>query len=240
MTTNSWNNERIAKEYSELEFPNTYHLAYRDLPEIITKHVTGKKALDFGCGTGRSTRFLERLGFDVVGIDIAENMLTQAKEIDPTGQYELVTNNNYDHLGLGQLDLIQSIFTFDNIFGLETRQNILKNLKELLKPNGTMICLDANPLLYHNESASFTTKDFPENKAAKTGDIVKVIMNDVEDKTPIHDVFWTEDDYRDLFESVSFHVEKIYRPLGKPDEPFEWKMETTIPPWLIFVLNNDL
>ncbi|MFH1355524.1 MAG: class I SAM-dependent methyltransferase [bacterium] len=237
MTTNSWNDKQIAKEYAELEFNNTYHIAYRDLPEIISKHVSGNKALDFGCGTGRSTRFLEKLGFDVIGIDIAENMLSQAREIDPKGHYELVTNNNYTHLGTGLFDFIQSIFTFDNIFGLETRQNILKNLKELLKPEGTMICLDANPLLYHNESASFSTKDFPENKTAKTGDTVKVVMNDLEDKTPISDVYWTEEDYLKLFKNVGFSIKEIYRPLGKPDEPFEWKMETTIPPWLIFVLN---
>jgi SAM-dependent methyltransferase len=237
-TTNSWNNEQIAKEYAELEFHNTYHLAYRDLPEIISKHVSANKALDFGCGTGRSTRFIEMLGFDVIGIDIAENMLAQARQINPTGHYELVTNNNYAHLGIGQFDFIQSIFTFDNIFGLETRLNILKNLIKLLKPEGKMICLDANPMLYHNESASFSTKDFPENRTAKTGDTVKVIMNDLEDKTPIADVYWTENDYLELFKQAGFKVEATYRPLGKANEPFNWIMETTIPPWLIFVLEN--
>jgi hypothetical protein len=45
--------------YSTPQFANTYFLAYRDLLAIIAEHVTGKRALDFGCGTGRSTRFLE-------------------------------------------------------------------------------------------------------------------------------------------------------------------------------------
>jgi len=48
----------------------TYYLAYRDLPALIQQHVPGRRALDFGCGAGRSTRFLQRLGFQVFGADI--------------------------------------------------------------------------------------------------------------------------------------------------------------------------
>jgi trans-aconitate methyltransferase len=55
-----------AEAYSKLEFARTYYLAYRDLPAIFHEHVRGKGAIDFGCGTGRSTRFLQKCGFDVV------------------------------------------------------------------------------------------------------------------------------------------------------------------------------
>lgn len=50
-----------ADAYATLEFKNTYYLAYRDLPAIFQEHVHGSKAIDFGCGTGRSTRFLRQL-----------------------------------------------------------------------------------------------------------------------------------------------------------------------------------
>ena len=129
--TNSWGNRKRAESYSKLEFPNTYYLAYRDLPEIISKHVKGKKAIDFGCGTGRSSRFLKQLGFDVTGIDIAQDMLDIAKKLDKTGDYQLVTNAEYSRLGVGQFDLIQSIFTFDNIPGWENRTQILVSKKRL-------------------------------------------------------------------------------------------------------------
>jgi ubiquinone/menaquinone biosynthesis C-methylase UbiE len=97
---NTYSNQTRAESYSKLEFPNTYYLAYRDLPKIISAHVVGHKAIDFGCGTGRSTRFLKQLGFDVVGIDISNDMLEIAKKLDITGDYQSVTDGNYSHLGI--------------------------------------------------------------------------------------------------------------------------------------------
>ncbi len=236
---NSWGNQTRAESYARLEFPNTYYLAYRDLPEIISRHVTGKKAIDFGCGTGRSSRFLKQLGFNVTGIDISADMLAIARKIDSAGDYQLVSNGEYAHLGLQQFDLVQAIFTFDNIPGWENRTNILIGLRDLLKPNGKIICLDSTPELYINEWASFTTKDFPANWTAKTGDIVLDIMLDVEDKRPVEDIFWSNEDYQKLFTITGLEIEAIYKPLGREDEPYKWVSETRIAPWMIFVLKKS-
>ncbi|TSA38727.1 MAG: class I SAM-dependent methyltransferase [Porphyromonadaceae bacterium] len=236
--TNSWGNQFRAESYSMLEFPNTYYLAYRDLPEIISKHVKGKKAIDFGCGTGRSTRFLKQFGFEVIGIDIAQDMLDIAKKLDINGDYQLVINGKYSHLGVEQFDLIQSIFTFDNIPGWENRTQILVSLHDLMKPTGRMICLDSTPELYTNEWASFTTKDFPENWHAKTEDLVRDIMLDVEDRRPVEDIFWTESDYHKLFDLAGLEIEETYKPLGRDNEPYTWISEKEIAPWIIFVIKK--
>jgi SAM-dependent methyltransferase len=233
---NAWGNRTRAESYSQLGFPNTYYLAYRDLPEIIFRHVKGNHAVDFGCGTGRSSRFLKDLDFKVTGIDISEEMLSIAKELDITGDYRLVSDGNYDHLGIRQFDLIQSIFTFDNIPGWDRRIKILSGLRKLMKPEGRMICLDSTPELYINECASFTTKDFPENRYARTGDIVKCIMLDVEDKRAVEDIFWTVSDYYKMFRMAELEVEAIYKPMGYDNEPFEWISEKEVAPWMIFVL----
>jgi SAM-dependent methyltransferase len=63
---NTYEDDVRAGAYSQLEFPGTYYLAFRDIPEILTSYIDGTTALDFGCGTGRSTRFLTDHGFDVV------------------------------------------------------------------------------------------------------------------------------------------------------------------------------
>jgi len=236
---NSWGNQTRAESYARLEFPNTYYLAYRDLPKIISKHITGKNAVDFGCGTGRSTRFLKQLGFNVIGIDISEDMLQAAKKLDKNGDYQIVSNGKYSHIGKEKFDLVQSIFTFDNIPGWDNRTLILKGLRDLLKPGGKMICLDSTPELYTNEWASFSTKDFPDNWSAKTGDVVQDIMLDVDDRRPVDDIFWTLTDYHKMFKLSGLSVGAIYKPLGNKDEPFNWISETHIAPWMIFVLSKD-
>jgi SAM-dependent methyltransferase len=235
---NTYSNRTRAESYSELEFPNTYYLAYRDLPEIISLNVSGNNALDFGCGTGRSTRFLKQLGFDVKGIDNSSDMIEIARKLDNSGDYHLVSDGNYQHLGTGQYDLVQSIFTFDNIPGWDNRIRILSGLRELLKPSGKLICLDSTPELYTNEWASFSTKDFPENRNAKTGDIVRDIMLDVKDRRPVEDIFWTIHDYHELFVKAGFNLEATYTPLGHKDEPYNWLSELNIAPWIIFVLSK--
>lgn len=231
---NSWDNDTRSASYAKLEFPNTYHLAYRDLPEIAKSHAKGIKTLDFGCGTGRSSRFFKKQGFDVTGIDISPSMIRQAVEKDPGGTYILAKDGNYNDIP-NDFDLITSIFTFDNI-PAQKRLLILSGLKQKLSRRGCIIMLDSNPELYRNEWASFSTAPFAGNRTAKTGDPVYTIMNDVEDKTPVEDYFFTEQDYLKLFEEAGMKLLKRYAPLGSKDESFTWKSELTIAPWIIYVL----
>src|SRR5258705_6743882 len=67
-----------ASKYAELGIDDTNYLAFRDIPQLIQKHAKGLAALDYGCGAGRSTRFLKNLGLHVVGVDISQDMLEQA------------------------------------------------------------------------------------------------------------------------------------------------------------------
>ena len=82
---NSYADDRRADAYARLDFPGSYYLAFRDIPALIGDVTTGLVALDFGCGAGRSTRFLARLGFHVTGVDISPEMLAQARRLDQAG-----------------------------------------------------------------------------------------------------------------------------------------------------------
>ena len=233
---NVYEDARRAEAYAKLEFPGTYYLAYRDLPDIIFKFVTGKAALDFGCGTGRSTRFLKKLGFDAVGIDISEDMLKLARPRDPNGKYLTVKDGDMSRFGNATFDLVLSAFTFDNIPTGDKKICNMKEIKRLLRSGGVFVNLVSSPDIYVNEWASFSTKDFPENGEAKSGDRVKIIMTDVDDRRPVEDVVWADDAYRDVYQKSGLELVKTHKPLARDDEPYDWINETKIAPWVIYVL----
>lgn len=224
-----------AETYAALEFTNTYYLAYRDFPWLFRTFVTGTRALDFGCGTGRSTRFLKTLGFDTTGIDISEQMIGYARKLDPSGRYIRIREGDFSALGHRSFDLILSVFTFDNIPGTEHRTALMRGLGYLLSDRGVMILLDSTPELYVHEWASFSTCDFPENRLAKSGDIVRDIIRDTADPRPVLDILWTDKDYKHCFYQAGLELLYTHHPLGKPDEPYPWISETMIAPWVIYI-----
>ncbi len=227
-----------ADAYAALEFPGTYYLAYRDLPAIIAGAVTGRSAVDFGCGAGRSTRFLQGLGFETVGLDISEQMLVQARRRDPAGDYRLVTEEGSSGLPAGSQDLVLAAFTFDNIPTLEQKVAHFRDLGALLGPGGRIVAVVSAPEIYWHEWASFSTRDFPENRAARSGDPVRIVMLDVPDRRPVEDVLCTDATYREAFREAGLEALEVHRPLGLPAEPMAWVSETMIAPWTVYVLGR--
>ncbi|HET9837289.1 MAG TPA: class I SAM-dependent methyltransferase [Candidatus Angelobacter sp.] len=226
-----------ADAYARLEFANTYYLAYRDLPAILGRHVSGSRALDFGCGTGRSTRFLEKLGFQVTGVDISEEMLALARSTDATGDYRLVPEDNFEQLEHGSFDLILSAFTFDNISNVKKKQ-IFCELAKLLKSNGAMAVVFSSPEIYLHDWASFTATVFPDNARARSGDRVLIIVTDHSDQRPVEDIVCTDETYREIFKAANLEVAETLKPLAHGDEPYAWVNETRIAPWVIYVLKR--
>src|ERR1051326_580609 len=236
--TNCYDDKARADAYAQLEFANTYYLAYRDLPEIFRQHVAGTRALDFGCGTGRSTRFAQRLGFEVTGVDIAGEMIAKARELDPAGDYRLVKDGDLRGLEAGPFDLVLSLFTFDNIPGVDTKVRLFRDLGLLLKGSGKLVSVVSSPEIYRHEWASFSTKDYPENLAARSGDVVRIITTDFSDSRPMEDILWTDESYREVYRQAGLEIVSTYKPLANGDEPYTWINETKIAPWVIYVLTR--
>ena len=226
-----------ADAYSRLEFPGTYFLAYRDLPSISERHVTGRRAVDFGCGAGRSTRFLHGLGFEVVGVDVSADMIRKAREIDPCGDYRLVEPARLVGLLPGAWDLVLSAFTFDNVPQAQKAAHF-GGLQRLLSPEGRIVNLVSTPQIYTHEWASFSTRDFPANREAKSGDVVRIVMTDVTDRRPVEDVVCSKDTYLGIYREAGLEVVASHEPLGREDEPFAWVNETRVAPWRIDVLRR--
>jgi hypothetical protein len=132
------------------------------------------------------------------------------------------------------------VFTFDNIPGDDHRVLLLGELRARLKPSGVIVLVDSTPELYLNEWASFSTAaTCPSNLTAKAGDVVYTVMLDVEDRRPVEDILWLDEDYRTAFDRARLKLIETYRPLGRKDDPHQWVNETRIAPWVIYVARSQ-
>lgn len=93
----------ISQLYAHEQITGTLYLAFRDIPYLLNRYLDPAPshplcALDFGCGTGVSTRYLKSLlplfpkGLKVEGADTSEEMLQRAKEADSKGIYKPIRN----------------------------------------------------------------------------------------------------------------------------------------------------
>lgn len=236
--SNAYEDAERASAYAQLEFAGTYHLAFRDLPALFEAHVQGTRALDFGCGAGRSTRFLKRLGFETIGVDISPAMLEQARSVDPDGDYRLITDDNTLADLPGPFDLILAAYPFDNIPTDAAKLNALQALRRVLAPEGKMVIIVSAPELYLHEWVSFSTKDFAENRTAGDGDRVRIAILDGPDHRPVDDILTSDARYRELFAEVGLSVVTLAKPLGNSSDGIAWGTETRVPPWSIHVLGR--
>ena len=236
--SNTYEDAAYADAYATLELASTYYLAYRDLPWLIRTHVGGRRAVDFGCGAGRSTRFLRSLGFETVGIDISERMIQRALATDPGGDYRLIEEGRFDQLGTGGYDLVLCAFTFDNIPTLERKVGLFTSLGGLLNKQGRIVSLVSAPEIYTHEWASFSTMDFPENRQARSGDTVRIVVTDIDDRRAVEDVLWTDEAYQQVYQEAGLEPVETHKPLAHESEPFPWVNETRISPWTIYVLKR--
>jgi len=235
---NVYEDARRASAYDELGLGGTYRLAFECLPGLFARHCSGLSALDFGCGTGRSTRYLKQLYFDVVGVDVAHDMVRIARERDPYGDYRVIPDGDFGSLDDRQFALILSAFTFDNIPGHRRRVELARGLGSLLSPDGLWVNIVSTPEIYLHEWITFSTRDFPENRAARAGEVVRIVTTDYSDARPVEDVLWPPETYRALYQAAGLEVVETCHPKATGHEGMPWKSETDVAPWAIYLLKR--
>ena len=132
---------------------------------FINKHFTKKNAslLDIGCGTGRTTIVLSKMGFKIVGIDLVPAMIKNAKKIAKKKNlrinYEIadatnlnIKNNSFDYA-------IFSNQGWTQIPGMEKRLKALKEVRRVLKNNGIFI-FTAHPRVFSRQFSIFWIKQW--------------------------------------------------------------------------------
>jgi SAM-dependent methyltransferase len=234
---NIYEDADYAGAYAALDWSGTYFLVRRDLPGILAAHVGGRRALDFGCGTGRSTRLLTACGFDVTAVDVSAAMVERARAIDPTGRYLLIRDDDLDRVD-GDFDLVLAAFPFDNIPNAQ-KAPLLGALARRLAGAGRLVNIVSSPEIYTREWTSFSTLAYPENANARDGDVVRIVAREFARGQPAEDILCGPDCYRDVYQRSELEVVATYRPLGRTDDGWPWISEMDAPPWVIDVLKRS-
>lgn len=139
------------KEWFEDWFDSPYyHILYghRDMQEaefflqnFVNKFSPAAKSkiVDLACGKGRHCIFLNSLGFNVTGVDLSKHSISLAKAFENSSlRFEvsdlraLCVEGPFDYA----LNLFTSFAYFDN---LETDEQVLLEIKKVLKPNGILL-----------------------------------------------------------------------------------------------------
>lgn len=132
--------KQMARSVKGLEGAGEWHVFKSLLPELKDKTV-----LDLGCGFGWHCRFarVERAG-SVVGVDISEKMLEQARQLtdDPAISYMQMPIEDIDFPNT-QFDVVMSSLAFHYI---ETFEVICKKVYDTLKPGGSFIFSVEHPV----------------------------------------------------------------------------------------------
>jgi ubiquinone/menaquinone biosynthesis C-methylase UbiE len=175
----------------------------------------GRLTLDVGCGEGRVTRDLKKLGHRVVGLDASETMIAAARDADPNGEY-LVADAGVLPFPDGGADLAVA---FMLLMDVDDMAAAIGELARVLEAGGTLALAVVHPI----NSAHDCDRTIPEDR--------RVLLENYFDRRRYSD-FIERDDVKMTFESrhytlqdyfeallgAGFQVEAL-REIGDPEHP---------------------
>lgn len=202
-----------------------YHILYsnRDFKEaeefmrVLSSHLelkTNDKVLDLACGKGRHSIFLNKLGYDVEGIDLSTESIQYAKEFE-NDHLQFNTHDMRELYKKEEYDYIFNLFTSFGYF--ETEEEDLQALQMIahsLKKGGKFVLDYFNTYKVINslpEKSEINRQDmtFHVHKYLKNRHVMKEIAFTDEGK----DYLFTErvealknKDFRYLFEAVNLKI----------------------------------
>ncbi|WP_309383660.1 class I SAM-dependent methyltransferase [Cerasicoccus frondis] len=215
-----------AKKFALRGMQTTDVIAFRCAAEILSPWIKDKRALDVGCGAGRSTEFLGRLGAIDYGVDHNPAMIEQARALarhEP--KYDVIADGGRLPANDGYFDLIFSSWMLLEMSNPRDIIQLLKECRRVLKDDGRAVFIVNTAEFYAGDWVSIDI-DFPENRAPlQDGQIVKARL--LPEDYVVTDYYWDEKSYRYFFTQSNFAVQK-YSQTSRP-RPRQHRLERRAP-----------
>lgn len=190
-----------SKDEAFLRYPADWVIRFHNM--FMKEHLPTGKILDYGCGSANNSIFFIRYGYDVYGVDVAEN----TKElIERNFEFHHIDKKLLNKFSIIPPDNIKLPFednTFDFIISNQVLyylpseehiKRVLKELKRCIKPSGVVFFTVMGPKNYYMTEKTIRIHD---------GKIHEVEIN-----VPNHRLYGlkemiylveTEDELKDLF-----------------------------------------
>ncbi len=231
------NYDQIAERYQLWGKTATtdWELGHKNVAKML-EPIKNKKILDYGCGSGKFSNYLNKFGAEVVGVDISKSQLDIAKRVsDKNIIYFLDTDPTIEEKYTNYFDAGVMIFVLCEISSLDIMGKVLKRVHLLLKKGADLIVL--NPNWDKSNGKNFLTHEMQYQPELKLGGPVVTILKG---NPPIRipDFYWSKEVYLDMLSKAGFSNFEVHEPLA-PDDGTLWKDEKEFPPFLIIKAKNS-
>jgi len=167
------------RNYEEAQSFMSTLINYLNIPEDGT-------ILDLACGKGRHSVYLNRIGYNVTGLDLSQQSIASAKQYENDTLHFDVHNMSQPYNK--QFDVVLNLFTSFGYFeNEEDNLNTIKAIKANLKPNGIGVIDFMNSEFVINnlkpdEIKTVDSIDFKLSRKYENGYIVKDISFEIAGK----------------------------------------------------------
>jgi SAM-dependent methyltransferase len=172
-----------------------YHILYKDRDEREAQHFIDNlitylqikkesKLIDIACGKGRHATYFNKLGFDVVGLDLSKNSITTAKQ-NENERLQFFTHDMRKTFKENSFHVVTNLFTsfgyFDND---KDEQEAVNAMSDNLKSDGILIIdfMNAKKVIAH----------LVESEQKQIQDITFNIRRKFEDNYIIKDISFSD------------------------------------------------
>jgi len=178
----------------------------------------GLMAIDMGCGEGRDSIFLARLGFDTTGIDASRSAIKRAKEYTKTGKismFFLVADIRNLPIRSEVCDLVINIASLQMLIHQNARDKHLREAHRILRNGGIYFSCNIRV------DKPISVEEFYRKLGQEPGNLlprkIKTYGEEKEINLPII-AAWpkSKGQYIEEFERAGFSIVKVYKGDVKP------------------------